>query len=59
MITDNPLNDYARHEKELTEYSSTLPHCDECDEPIYEDYFLIDGVCYCEDCIQSHKVVVV
>lgn len=59
MITDNPLNDYDRYEKELSKQDDELPHCDECGSPIYESYFEIDGDCYCEECMNGHKVVVV
>ena len=34
--------------------SEKLVHCDECGEPIYDDfYWNIDGDCLCEECMND------
>lgn len=39
-----------RQEKALEKY----PICTYCEERIQDDYYKIDGKCYCEDCLRIY-----
>lgn len=55
MWTDDPVRDAAAHDAEGEAWLKSLPVCDECGEPIVEDfYWEINGDVYCEDCLQKH-----
>jgi len=54
--TDDPHMDFLRHEEELQKQLDELPICDECGEPIQtEDLYDIDGVLFCENCMEGHR----
>lgn len=54
--TDDPHMDFLRREEELQNQLDELPICDECGEPIQtEDLYDIDGVLFCENCMEGHR----
>lgn len=54
FYSDDPLDDFRRHEDEIARYESSLPTCDFCGEKIYEEhYYVIDGVVHCEKCLDD------
>lgn len=55
MFTDNPLNDFHTHERQLEEALNRLPKCYECGEPIQDDHcFEINGEIICEECLNDN-----
>ena len=45
---------WEAHEAEQEKLLERLPKCRYCGEPIQDDhYFYIDGVIYCEDCLNE------
>ena len=55
MFTDNPLNDFLRHDADQNEALEDSPRCSDCGEPIYDEYYDICGDYICEDCIRNYK----
>ena len=56
-ITDNPLHDFAMHDMEQEEKLEHLPKCEECGEPIQQDYAVYVGGCwYCDECLENNKL---
>ena len=54
FITDDPVRDAAAYDMERQKELDKLPTCDICGEPITGDFLYdIDGVLYCEDCLNS------
>lgn len=62
MYTDDPLADFDRWDKAQNEAAKKLPVCEECNQPIHDDYYFddINGLdVVCEDClIANHRKVV-
>lgn len=53
MIAD-PYKDFERWNAEQEEAIAKLPECDECREPIQDDYkWLIEGNTLCEECAKK------
>lgn len=53
--TDDPVRDEALHTLEQEQRISELPVCEECGEPIQDDYYYeFEGLSYCPDCVSSH-----
>lgn len=49
--SDNPMNDFYAHERELERRSERLPHCVVCGDPIFSDKAVFyNDEWYCEDC---------
>lgn len=50
----DPLDDFNRRDAEEAEWIDSLPHCEECGEPIQDDYYYnLDGEILCEDCLNK------
>lgn len=55
MITDDPLLDFDRYDRQQEEWLNGLPVCDCCGEPIQDDFcYEINGEYYCEYCLDMH-----
>ena len=49
--TDNPFHDFYVHDAEETEWLNSRPVCDECGEPIQDDFgYRYEGNLLCADC---------
>lgn len=53
-ITDDPVADFDRYDAEQAAYEAKLPHCVYCGEPMWDDYYEIDGEVVCRDCLDEH-----
>ena len=54
-ITDDPLEDFARHDAEQARELEKLPICAECGEPIQtEECYEINDELVCPDCLEYH-----
>jgi formylmethanofuran dehydrogenase subunit E len=51
--TDDPGADFLRWDADRADEESRLPHCDVCENPIYEKYFHINGEILCEKCMRQ------
>ncbi len=53
--TDDPLKDFARHERDQQRMLDLLPVCSKCGEPIQEShaYFTLAEVWVCDDCADA------
>lgn len=58
FYSDNLNYDIDRYLAEQDDVSR-FPMCCECEEPIFEEMYVIDGRTYCPDCIDSHRTPVV
>lgn len=53
--TGDPLDDFARHDREQAQRLEQLPKCDICGEPIQDDhYYQINGDNVCPECLNDH-----
>lgn len=51
QITDDPIADFERYDREQQKWLDSRPRCYVCEEPIQDEYAYRDGeVWYCEDC---------
>ena len=55
--TDDPPGDWDAYCREQEQLAALLPHCDECDKRIDDDFlYEFDGYLICEDCLdRNHK----
>lgn len=55
--TDDPVRDAARHDAEAEAWAwENCPICDECGEPIQDDYaYCIGDAWYHEECIEQYR----
>ena len=52
--SDDPVADFARHDREQAKWLKRLPVCERCGEPIQDDHFyLINGDNVCPDCLED------
>ena len=52
FLSDDPLLDFARYDREQTRLLKQLPECDYCGKPIQDEhYFDINGDVMCEKCL--------
>ena len=52
----DPLDDFNRLDREESAWLESRPKCSECGEPIQsEKCYIIHGVVYCPDCIESFE----
>lgn len=52
----DPLDDFARLDREQARWLEQLPVCDVCGEPIQDDhYYQICGENICPDCLEHFK----
>lgn len=49
----DPLDDFDRYDKEMSQREARLPQCERCGKPIDERYFEIDNEILCEDCMDD------
>jgi hypothetical protein len=55
MWTDDPIADFARHERQERRWLESRPICSDCERPIQDDhYFEFDGEVICEECLFNH-----
>ena len=55
MWTDDPPRDAERYAAEQYKLSQSLPHCDVCHEPIYDDFFYeINSEYICPTCLNVY-----
>lgn len=55
ILTDDPLADFDRYDRQQEEWLNSLPVCDCCGEPIQDEYcYEINGDLICEDCLDMH-----
>ena len=53
--TDDPIEDFLRHDAELQRELDKLPKCDYCNKPITGDFlFDINGDILCEGCLNDN-----
>ena len=52
-ITDDRVADFERYDRERARKEARLPHCDYCEEAIWEKYYEIDNKIVCEDCLED------
>ena len=50
------IQDFERHEREKEEWLRSRPICDQCGEPIQEDFYMEPepGAILCEDCFRQY-----
>lgn len=56
--TDDPLHDFALYDREQQRRLQQLPVCQNCLEPIQDDFFFedINGMdIVCETCLMEHR----
>lgn len=52
--TDDPIADFADYDAERQRELDKFPKCDNCGEPITDEYFYnIDGTYICETCMRD------
>jgi hypothetical protein len=51
--TDDPVMDQIRYQGMLEEEASHWPHCEHCEEPIYDYVWNVWDTFYCEDCAKK------
>lgn len=55
-ITDDPLADFERHDREQTRQLNRLPRCSECDHPIQDEFaYYINDEWICDDCMKQYR----
>lgn len=53
--TDDPYEDYLRHEAEQERAAAKLPQCCECGEPIQDEFaYHINDEWICETCMKEN-----
>ena len=54
FYSDDPIRDFARHDREQAKWLEKLPKCDICGEPIQDNhYYLIGSDKVCKDCLET------
>lgn len=54
--SDNLHVDFLKHEADQERWLESLPVCDECGEHIQsEDLYELDGLLFCENCMEGHR----
>ena len=57
--TDDPDRDFLHHDAAQQRELERLPVCDECGEPIQDEYcYEVDGRLICDDCMAGHRKAV-
>lgn len=52
ILTDDPVADFERHDREQTAALELLPICDMCNDRIQDEYlYEINGEFVCETCL--------
>mgnify|MGYP002509326562 CR=1 FL=1 len=52
--TDNPLDDFHRHDAKQQAWLDRLPKCENCGHPIQQEKAVkIKGFFYCDDCLDD------
>lgn len=58
-ITDDPVADFERHDREQAEWLSKLPTCQICGDAIQQERCLnLGGFRFCNECIENHMEVI-
>ncbi len=55
LWTDDPVADWDRHCKEQKQKLSALPKCYDCGERITDDFYVIDDVPICQECLSNYR----
>ena len=59
FYSDDPLVDFHRYDEEQQKLLERLPVCNCCGEHIQQEFaLLLDGDWYCDDCLNSLRVVI-
>jgi hypothetical protein len=45
---------FDAYDREQCRKEARLPHCCCCGDPIYEEYYDIDGEVWCEECLKEN-----
>jgi late competence protein required for DNA uptake (superfamily II DNA/RNA helicase) len=54
--TDDPVYDFVRHDWKQSRSLERLPFCERCCNRIEQEWAVcIDGVWYCDDCIEFYR----
>lgn len=53
-ITDDPVADFLRYDREQQTEEDRRPKCDNCGEPLYEYAYLIGGDLICQECLDDN-----
>lgn len=53
-ITDDPVADFLRYDREQQRELDKRPKCDICGEPLYECGYMIDGELICQECLDDN-----
>lgn len=57
--SDDPLDDFHRHDDEQTEWLEKRPRCGECREHIQQEKAVcIQGIFYCDDCLADLRTTI-
>jgi formylmethanofuran dehydrogenase subunit E len=56
FVSDDPIRDFHRWDAHQQEQLNKLPKCDDCGEPIQDDYYSIDNRNICSECIDNYKM---
>ena len=52
--TDDPVEDFARHDAEQYRRLRERPVCADCDEPVQGHYYDINDEVICPDCMEGN-----
>lgn len=56
--TDDPLQDFARHEQEVEDALALLPDCSVCGEKIQDTFcYNVNDELICQSCMKTYFVV--
>lgn len=59
-ITDDPIADFNRHDREQARWLDSLPKCSICGDPIQQEMaFEKDGFWICNECYENNQKEVI
>lgn len=51
--SNNPVADAERYYESIEIPAEAYPLCEECGRSVEDDFYIIDGSIYCEDCVED------
>lgn len=51
--TDDPIADFDRYDAAQAREEAKRPHCEYCEEVLWDSYYYINGEIICEDCLDK------
>jgi formylmethanofuran dehydrogenase subunit E len=57
-VSDDPIADFNRYDAYQQQQLDRLPKCDDCGEPIQDDYYRINGCNICSECLENYKMTI-